>query len=217
MSNINDFHYNLANEGSIDQRASATVSIDDYTLLSGKTFTIDGNVLTEGVDWIAGTDNDTTASSLASAIDGVVGFTASASGSTITIYYETPGTTGNSKAISTDTTSGMTLSGSTLSGGVAATYTNSFDVHEAREVEQILEVNTGGLSGTSPTIDITPQYSADNVNWHDDTFLFTQITSAPASETISRSTNGAYRRYKIVLGGTNPIWSAGIIHAIPKK
>ena len=37
-----------------------TITISDYTLLAGQTVTIDTHVLTEGVDWTAGTDNNTT-------------------------------------------------------------------------------------------------------------------------------------------------------------
>jgi len=211
MNNLNDFHYEAT---ALDQRASGTITVDDYSVLSGKTVTVDGNVLTEGVDWNAATDNDTTATSLASAIDGIAGYSASATGAIVTIYYETPGTGGNAKTVATNAVSGLTLSGATLAGGVAATYTDKILVDQANECEQVQE--TTALTGTSPTVDITPQYSFDNgVSWHDDSFVFTQITSAPASEALDRSFNGTERRFKIVLGGTNPLWT-GKIHAIPK-
>jgi hypothetical protein len=53
------------------------VTIDDYTQCSGAivTVTIDGsaNVLTEGSEWTAATDNNTTAISLAAAVNGLTG------------------------------------------------------------------------------------------------------------------------------------------------
>lgn len=51
----------------------ADVSILDYAALTGAEVIIDGTTLTEGVEWTAATDNDTTAASLASAIDAIGG------------------------------------------------------------------------------------------------------------------------------------------------
>lgn len=98
-------------------RASGTVQVNDYTGLSGETFTIDGNVLTEGVDWAAATSNDATATSLAAAIDAISGFSASAATDTVTIIYDTRGAAGNSIAMSTSDGTDLTLSGANLSGG----------------------------------------------------------------------------------------------------
>ena len=61
----------------------------DYASLTGNTVTvrIDGtnNVLTEGAEWTAATDNDTTASSLATAIAALSGAGATASGAVVTV------------------------------------------------------------------------------------------------------------------------------------
>jgi len=66
----------------------STITVVDYTLLSGDTFTVAitggaTTVLTEGVDWTAATSNNATATSLASAINGVTGVAAPAPGAAI--------------------------------------------------------------------------------------------------------------------------------------
>lgn len=57
----------------------ATITIKDFTGLGGDTVTINVNgtstVLTEGVDWTAAVDNETTANSLATAIAAIAGLT----------------------------------------------------------------------------------------------------------------------------------------------
>lgn len=98
--------------------ATATVTIVDYSQLSGVVVSVDGNDLTEGVGWNAATDNDTTATSLASAINGISGVGAAAGGAEITITNDARGTAGNSKALTSTDETNLTLSGATLSGGV---------------------------------------------------------------------------------------------------
>jgi len=95
--------------------ATGTVTVADYTLLAGDTFTIDGNVLTEGSEWTAATSNDATATSLAGAIDALPGLSAVAVGAVITITAD-PGLAGN-VAMSTSDGTNLTLSGAALTGG----------------------------------------------------------------------------------------------------
>lgn len=68
---------------------SKTVTIDDYSNCAGDTVTITvegtSTVLTEGVEWTAATDNDTTAASLATAISAVTGVTGVASAAVIAV------------------------------------------------------------------------------------------------------------------------------------
>lgn len=64
-------------------------TVVDYTALEGATVTVEGTnitdtILTEGVDWTAATSNEATATSLASAIDGIAGVSASAAATVIT-------------------------------------------------------------------------------------------------------------------------------------
>jgi len=97
--------------------ATGSISIDDYTLLSGVTVTIDGVALVEGVDWNAVTDNDATATSLALATTGVASVSASSITDSITVTAAATGIVGNNITMVSSTASGITLSGGTLTGG----------------------------------------------------------------------------------------------------
>jgi hypothetical protein len=98
--------------------ATGNISIDDFSLLSGVTVTIDGTDLVEGVDWIAAADNDSTATSLASAITGIVAsVSAAAITNSIVITAVATGIAGNNITMVSSTALGITLSGATLTGG----------------------------------------------------------------------------------------------------
>ena len=89
---------------------------------TGKSVTVDGTILTEGVDWDEGSDVSATAAAIAEAIDGLDGFSASASG------YKSSGETGGeisvtgpkgaggNVTVSTTNPSGITVP-LTLTGG----------------------------------------------------------------------------------------------------
>jgi len=92
----------------IGVKASATITITDYKKLAGKAFTIGDDTVTDGVDFTAGTANSNTATSLASAIDALTDYSASADGAVVTILYKESGRTGNGIVISSDATAGYT-------------------------------------------------------------------------------------------------------------
>lgn len=98
-----------------------TITITDYTQLGTDTVTMDGTGLVEGSDWNAGSSNSDAATSLASAIDALADFTATANGAVVTVRAAVPGTAGDALTMTyTDGgTAGLTLSGGTLSGGDA--------------------------------------------------------------------------------------------------
>jgi hypothetical protein len=97
--------------------ATGSISIDDFSLLAGVTVTIDGTALVEGVDWTASVSNDSTATSLASAITGVASVSATAITNSIAITADATGIAGNNIAMVSSTALGITLSGATLTGG----------------------------------------------------------------------------------------------------
>lgn len=96
--------------------ATGTITIGDYQELDEVTVTVGGEALVEGVDWTAGTANSNTATSLASAINGIDGISAAAEAAIITITAA-EGYAGNNVTLSTDAEEGITLSASKLSGG----------------------------------------------------------------------------------------------------
>lgn len=186
------------------QRASGTITILDYTLMAGKTVTVAGTVLTEGVDFNAATDNDTTATNLAAAIDAIATVNAAAVGAVVTVNADAPGTGGNSKGMATNgAAEAITLSGATLTGGVAASYSTAQRVLEGKGVDIFL--NLTALTGTS--LDVTPEVSANGVDYYpaekaDGTaIVFTQFT-AVGKQKVFVPLAGAFIRLKFVLAGS---------------
>jgi hypothetical protein len=101
--------------------ATAGITVPSATLLGGRdatTINVDGNALVAGVGFTAATSNSDTATSLATAIDGLSGVGAGAVGAVVTITNDAYGTAGNSKILTTSNVAGATVSGATLAGGV---------------------------------------------------------------------------------------------------
>jgi hypothetical protein len=83
--------------------------------------------------------------------------------------------------------------------------TNNFRVGEGAECRIELAV-TGAVSGTSPTLDVKLQDSADGSSWADTGITFTQITATSARqqrEFKARKGRG-YLRLHATAGGTSP-------------
>ena len=131
--------------------ATATVTVVDYEELSEDTFTIvvpdTTTVLTEGTNWTAETDNDTTATSLALAINGVTGVGASATGNVITITATTAGTDGNNITIASSADEDdLELSGESLSGGIAGNNQTATNLAEAiNELDNVMATVSGAV------------------------------------------------------------------------
>lgn len=83
--------------------------------------------------------------------------------------------------------------------------------------EQTLLFDTTAVSGTSPTMDITIQFSPDNTNWWDFQTV-PQITAVGKSIVSLTKIKGFTRpdklagfyRFDVVIGGTSPSFSATI-------
>lgn len=99
--------------------ATFYIDVVDWTALAGKTVTVDGTALVEGVDWTAGTDNNTTGTSLAAAIDGLAGWGAVGPGHVVATAA-TRGTASNGLAITTDAIAGLDINGAGVAGSVSA-------------------------------------------------------------------------------------------------
>ena len=152
-----------------DGAASGTITVADYTSISGVAVTIAGTAITEGVDWSTGsTSNDADAALLAAAIEGnatlaALGVVVSVAGAVITI--KVPGSAGNAVTLVSSgaaiTVSGATLTGgfgvgiSTLTAGVAVpvfaytgpngTVTQSYTFN----AEQVASIQAGSPTGTA--------------------------------------------------------------------
>jgi len=97
--------------------ASGSITVVDADSCLADTVTVDGDLLIAGTAWAVDSGNDAAAASLASAIGGVSGVNASASGPTVTVTAETAGASGNDITLATSDESCATVSGATLSGG----------------------------------------------------------------------------------------------------
>lgn len=102
----------------IGAAAASTITITAYASLSGKTFTIGTDVLTEGVDFTAGTSNNATATSLAAAIDALADVSAAAVGAVVTVTAAAVGRDGNAITLATNATAGYTMPEAHLIGGL---------------------------------------------------------------------------------------------------
>ena len=101
----------------VPTQATGTITVVDYSTLSGRTVTLNGTTVTEGVDWTAAVSNDATAASLSTALEEAADQFHTVTGSVITITAEVVGVTGNTLGMSTNGAAAITLSGSTLAGG----------------------------------------------------------------------------------------------------
>lgn len=107
-------------------KATGTITVVDYLLLSGAVLTINGVALTEGVHWSAAGNNTAAAASLATAITTATATTtttATSALSVITVTANLGGLTGNSITITTSDPVNLPLSnisGGKLIGGLDA-------------------------------------------------------------------------------------------------
>lgn len=191
---------------SVDSGDENSVELSGATLEGGTdaaTFTIDNTVFTETADWDAEDDNETTAANIAAAIVASVETVDAAvddeDPTIVHVYWETPGTVGNTKALASSDEDNLAISGDTLEGGVAVTYTEPWDYQDAATMESQLVVSN--KSGTI-TVDVTPYFSMDEENWIAGT-AFTQLTNNGTKDVENTKPLGSVR-YGIVLGGTNP-------------
>ncbi|SRR5579884_1663226 len=83
--------------------------------------------------------------------------------------------------------------------------TNDLRVGEGAEVRVELEV-TGTVSGTSPTLDVKLQDSADGSSYADTGVTFAQITATGARQTRywKAQPGRGYLRLRATVGGTSP-------------
>ena len=126
--------------------SNATVKIVDFSGLSTDTVTITvngvGKAKTEGTDWTAATDNETTAISLASALNAISGIEASATGDTVFIDRSSDTDVINNLVLSdtvntTKTPDPFPVNGTFDLGGTTHSYSGG--------------VTTGTLTGVSPS------------------------------------------------------------------
>ncbi len=158
--------------------------------------TVNGTALTEGTDWDAATDNDTTAADLETAIEAVTNISSSATGAAITVSAAATGTAGNAYTLATSDAVNLTISGATLTGGRAAT--------------------TVTINGTAlvANVDWTAETSNDQtaINLEAAIEAVTNISSSAASAVITVSaaaTGTAGNAYTLATSNTEAVTVSG--------
>lgn len=201
--------YTLATNAAVEG-----LTISGATLTGGQdagTFTIGSDTITEGSDFNAETDNETTATNIATAIAALTGVGATADDAVVTITADASGTAGNSKALTTTVAAeAATLSGATLEGGVAAQYSDVFDMSGVEDLKnlEIVQYLTAIAGSSTPTVTSTPQYSMDKVTWFDHTTSFsTGFTVINTPQKLDLDFTALYCRIKHVASGTNCVAS----------
>lgn len=89
----------------------------------------------------------------------------------------------------------------------ASNVSGSVGVVEFRDVDFF--INVSAVSGTTPTMTITIQDSADGVNWYN-TAAVTAAITATGQYRIGLTDCGAYVRASAAIGGTTPSFTYDI-------
>tara|TARA_R110000772_G_scaffold148685_2_gene259274 strand:+ start:94 stop:432 length:339 start_codon:yes stop_codon:yes gene_type:complete len=98
--------------------------------------------------------------------------------------------------------------------GVVATQTSSPFPVLGSEIAIVLDV-VSAITGTSPTLDLTVEYSANGVTWTAPTVTqaMSQVTTTAAMETKRFSPEGSQVRLVATIGGTGDYeFTANIVH-----
>lgn len=101
----------------LEASATATIEVVDYSALTGAILTVNGTALTEGVEWTAAVNNDTTAASLELAVEAVTGISSAAVGAVITATVTTAGAAGNAFTLASSDEVNLVISGAVFTGG----------------------------------------------------------------------------------------------------
>lgn len=173
--------------------ATGTITIVDYTGLTGSTVTVAGQTVTEGVEWFAGTDNDTTAGTLMDAIntacDTVILVTGGYTGSVLTLTVIATGVAGNSHGIAKSASdSYITISGSTFSGGLNGATLTVAGHPLVESVDWIAEVNDYTTAAHLSTV-INALSEVDTVYSFTDGVLIVAATPGIAGNSITLATS----------------------------
>jgi hypothetical protein len=160
-----------------DEPSFAGLTTSGATLTGGRdegVFTIDGTDYEQGTDFTASTDEDTTATSIATIT--IAGFTIAVDGtdtSKVNITSDTIGTAGN-LLITTNASDGVEVT--TMTGGADYAYSDVFEYDGETGVTSIeSSVKVVGLT-LGDTADIVLQVSFDKVTWAD-AYAYPQFTT----------------------------------------
>lgn len=199
--------------------AAATVSGATMTGgVAGDTVVVDGNTFT-CVATSPGGGQFATSSDLNTLVNAVSTVNSTLANGVISIVADAVGTSGNALALSVGGSNAGTLSvsGATLTGGVAQTYTEVIEIDDDGETEPEVDtvINISALTGSSPTLTVTPQTSLDKQTWIDRTASSALAAVAVTEMHVAQPLT--YFRFKLVVGGTGSPTVTGTLNAASSR
>ena len=128
----------------------AIVTVVDYTALAGDSVTVNGTditntTLTAGSEWTAATSNTATATSLASALDGVAGINATSTGAVVEVTVDNGG----------DITTFTTTDGTNLPGSAGSIDATGATKNKEAQLERSSTIDTGDYAAVSLQVYLT--------------------------------------------------------------
>lgn len=138
----------LLGAGATDQ-----INISSFTMLTGSSITLNGTILVNGRDWFTVDTGSGTATSLASAISNVSGFSAVAVSTTIFSTATIKGVFGNTYVMTSSTPTAMAVATSPFSGGIDPVMKYAFITFNGRVLRQGTDwFSLGTTSDTAKSI-----------------------------------------------------------------
>jgi len=228
----------LANIGASANSAVVTITADEanttangYALVtsSAPAATVSGATLSGGVNPDTVTVNSQTykcvspatdpdefanIAGLTALIEADADLTATSDGTTITIKASATGVAGNSidLAVGGSNAGTLAVSGATLSGGTDGDYSSVIDLGGDYTGLDVV-VTITALSGTAPTLTVTPYVSLDGTNWVARTA--TAALNATGSTELSVTNPLRYLKFLYDIGGTENPTATGVIRGVP--
>jgi len=217
--------------------ASVVLTSDETNVAEDETVTVGSIVYTfkdepaEAYEVEVGADADTSLQNLADAINGdLVGTDAhplvtsgDVTAHAITLTAINIGYAANSIA-STDTSDHLSFATATLAGGVGGplkeikingdangdtVYSDPIDMGNYSEA--IAFLNVTAHAGTSPTLDVSFEFSPDGITWMASGDAFAQVTETDAMILKRLTANfGQFVRVKLVTAGTSPSYTLSL-------
>lgn len=190
--------YNVELSATWNDLADTAVTLSGSMLTGGLdegTVTLGATVLTQGADFTAETNNNTTATNIAAALDAIADFGAAAVGAVVTVTADAAGTAGN-VAFSSNST-GVTIVA--MSGGADYFYSDVFDYAKEKNPSITLTPNVTVLSGGGNVVAVV-EVSMNKVDWETLYTFPTFYATGSATKTLTRKLN--YARLKVSVTGT---------------
>ncbi len=182
----------------ISTQASVTVNVFSTAGVTGDSLVLNGVRFKEGVEWSIGATTTTSAVNLRDKIDAHSDFTATATGSTVTVRYAVVGLSGNGLPVTTTDSTNLVISAATFTSGVA---------------QHSININGTTLTeGTDFRADTSSQTTANNilVAINANSSINTQVVASSAAAVVTvKALASGYSNYSITSSTPGFLTSGG--------